>query len=228
MKRNIKCMKDMDLFQALDDIEKQKIIKLAQGKSYLKGEIVFSEGEKSDTIYLIRSGRILLYKVSEEGKKIILDILEEGDIIGENTIFDDICHTFSAKAIEDTFICRCFKSDFSKLLVNPDISIKIIKSLTDKLNNYTDTMVNMAFYDVKNRVLATLIRLGKKYGSITPEGMKLDIYLSHEDIAHLTNASRVMVTNTIKVLREEGKIFVYKRHYIIKDESLIEYNITNL
>ncbi|SNS98029.1 transcriptional regulator, Crp/Fnr family [Anaerovirgula multivorans] len=228
MKKSIKCMKDMDLFQALDDIEKQKIVKLAQGRSYLKGEIVFSEGEKSDTIYLIRSGRILLFKVSEEGKKIILDILEEGDIIGENTIFDDMCHTFSAKAIEDAFVCRCFKSDFSKLLINPDISIKIIKSLTDKLNNYTDTMANMAFCDVKNRVLNTLIRLGRKYGSITPEGIKLDIYLSHEDIAHLINASRVMVTNTIKALRKEGKIFVSKRHYIIKDESLIKGKIRNL
>ncbi|AOT72518.1 Crp/Fnr family transcriptional regulator [Geosporobacter ferrireducens] len=228
MKKNIKCMKDMDLFQPLNDMEKQKILKLAQGKNYLKDEIVFSEGEKSDTIYLIRSGRILLFKVSEDGKKIILDILEEGDIIGENTIFDDLCHTFSAKAIEDAFVCRCFKSDFSNLLSNPDISIKIIKSLTDKLNNYTDTMVTMAFCDVKNRVLTMLMRLGKKYGSNTPEGIKLDIYLSHEDIAHLTNASRVMVTNTIKALKAEGKILVHKRHYIIKDESLVKWNITNL
>lgn len=228
MNKNIKCMKDLDLFQALNECEKQKVLKLARGRNYIKGEIVFREGEHADTIYLIRSGRVLLYKTSDDGKEVSLDILEEGDIIGENTIFDDMQHTFSAKALEDTFICRCLKSDFPQLLKNPDISMKIIKSLTDKLNNYTDSIANMAFYDVKNRVLNTLIRLCSKYGIVTNEGIKLDIYLSHEDIAHLINASRVMVTNTIKALKNEGKISILNKHYLIKDEHLIKKKITNL
>lgn len=219
MGKSIKCMKDLDLFQALDNIEKQKVIKLAMGKSYSKGEMIFNEGDPADTIYLIRAGKVLLFKCSEEGKEISLDILEENDIIGENTIFDNMQQTFSAKALENTYICSCLKSDFPQLLKNPDISMKIIKSLTDKLNNYTDSMANIAFCDVKNRVLNALNRIGKKYGTVTSKGIQLEIQLSHEDIAHLVNASRVMVTNTIKALKEEGRISIFQKKYLIHSKS---------
>ncbi|MBV7275956.1 Crp/Fnr family transcriptional regulator [Clostridium sp. PL3] len=221
MKKKIKCMKDLDLFQPLDDIEKQKIVKLAHSREFSKGEIIFNEGEPADAIYLLRSGKILLFKISSEGKEISLDILNEGDILGENTIFDDIEHTFSARALEETFICSCQKVDFPKLLSNPEISIKLIKSLTNKLNTYTDSMANIALYNVKNRIMNTLIRLSKRYGVETPSGIQLEILLSHEDIAHLVNASRVMVTNMIKELKNEGKIIIVNRHYVIKEEYKI-------
>lgn len=213
-----KCMKDLELFQGLEHNEKLKIVELAKGKLYRKGELVFREGEHADTIYLICSGRLLLYKSSPEGKEISLDMIEEGGLLGENTIFDDMVHTFSAKALTDTFVCRCFKSDFPVLLSNPTISLKIIKSLTDKLNRYTESIATMAFYDVKDRVFNTLARMSKRYGIHTPQGIKLDIILSHEDIAQLVNASRVMVTNTIKVLKEEGKISSLNRYYVIKSQ----------
>ncbi|KZL91898.1 Crp/Fnr family transcriptional regulator [Clostridium magnum] len=225
MKKKIKCMKDLDLFKPLNDIEKQKVVKLAHSRHFSKGEIIFNEGEPADAIYLLRSGKILLFKISREGKEISLDILNEGDILGENTIFDDIDHTFSARALEETFICSCQKVDFPKLLSNPEISIKIIKSLTDKLNTYTDSMANIALCDVKNRIMNTLIRLSKKYGVETPSGIQLKILLTHEDIAHLVNASRVMVTNMIKELKNEGKITIINRYYVIREEYQINLKI---
>ncbi|MEL4106657.1 Crp/Fnr family transcriptional regulator [Oscillospiraceae bacterium WX1] len=213
--KNYKCMKDLDLFQALNNTEKQQIIKLAKGRRYAKGDRIFAEGDPADTIFLVRYGKVLLYKCSEEGKEIALDILEENDIIGENTIFDEMFQTLNARALEETFVCRCYKNDFVKLLKNPEISIKLIKALTDRLNSYTNSMSDMAFCDVKNRVLNTLVRLSRKYGTVTPEGTQLTVRLSHEDIAHLVNASRVMVTNSINALRQEGRIISHQRRFIL-------------
>lgn len=218
MKEKIKCMKDLELFKGLNEYDKENISKLARAKVYSKGEIIFNEGDSADKIYLVRSGKIILYKVSEDGKEIILDILEEGDIIGENTIFENMVHTFGAKAIDKTFICSCSQDDFISLLSNIDISLKIIKSLTEKLNNNTQTMADLVFFDVKNRVLSILSRLGKKHGNETEEGIKLNIPLSHQDIANLVNASRVMVTNSINALRNEGKLDVDKKYFIIKED----------
>lgn len=220
MSKHIKCMKELDLFQGLEEREKLKVVQLAKGKRYPKGETVFREGEPADAIHLICSGQVLLYKVSSDGKEISLDILREGSVLGENTIFDSMHYTFSAKALSETFICRCFKDDLPGLLKNPDISLKIIKSLTDKLNSYTESLANIAFFDVKNRVYNTLLRIGKRHGENTPEGIRLEILLSHEDIAHLVNASRVMVTNTIISLKKEGKILTDNRYFIVREEYL--------
>ncbi|KJF27699.1 CarD family transcriptional regulator [Clostridium aceticum] len=224
MNEKIKCMKDLELFQSLSPEEKHEIMKLAHGKTYLKGEMVFFEGDPADTIYLIKSGIVLLYKVSEKGKEVSLGILQENDIFGENTIFDDIQHTMNAKALENTFVCTCNKKDLPELLKDPMISLKIIKLLGDKLNNYTEQMATLAFQDVKGRVLDVLIRLAREYGEMTPEGIRINLLLNHQDLANLVNASRVMVTNTINELKREGVIRVNKRFFFILNSSLIKKN----
>ncbi|ADG82817.1 Crp/Fnr family transcriptional regulator [Thermincola potens] len=222
MKNKIKCMKDLDLFQALDEEDKIQVMRLARPRSFNKGEIIFSEGDPADTIYLIKSGRVLLYKMSEDGKEIALDILQEDDIFGENTIFEDIRHTMNARALKDTFVCTCSRNDLPNLLKNPMIALKIIKFLGDKLNNYTEQVAAMAFRDVKGRVLNTMVRLAKNYGVMTPKGIRIDIVLNHQDLANLVNASRVMVTNIVNELKREGIIEVNQRLYYLLDQKLIE------
>jgi len=208
-------MKDLDLFSALDETEKQLVVRLARPISFKKGQSIFTEGMSCDQIYLIQLGRILLYKVSEDGKEISLDILKENDIFGENTILDESLHSFSAKALEDTFICVCGKRDFLELLKNPMISLKIIKQLTDKINSFSDQMANMAFNDVKGRILNTFDKLASNHGVPTNLGTKIDIVLSHQDIANLVNASRVMVSNILISLRKEGIIKIKERYIYI-------------
>lgn len=222
MNHRIECMKDLELFQALDEKEKLEVIKLAKAKTFKKGESIFSEGSPADTIYLIKSGRVLLYKISEDGKEIALDILQEHDIFGENTIFEDTLHTMNSKALEDTFVCTCSRNDIPVLLNNNMIALKIIKFLGDKLNNYTEQVAVMAFRDVKGRVLNTMVRLAKDYGVVTPKGIKIDIVLNHQDLANLVNASRVMVTNIVNELKREGIIEVNQRLYHVLDKNLIQ------
>lgn len=213
----IKCMKDLEIFSGLSDSEKEMVVKLARPITYPKGHELFSEGMDCDKIYFIRRGSIMLYKVSEEGKEMSLDILNEDDIFGENTIFDESYHTFSAKALEDSFVCVCAKEDFLELLKNPLVAVKMIKHLTNKLNGYTEQMANIAFNDVKGRILNTLEKLEGKYGINTKEGRKINLVLSHQDIANIVNASRVMVTNVINALKEEGLIQVKKRYIYLQN-----------
>lgn len=222
MIKQIKCMKDLDLFQALNHEEKEQVTKLAKARSYKKGEIIFSEGDPADTIYLVRAGRVILYKLSEDGKELALDILKENDIFGENTIFEDTQNTMNAKTIEDTFVCTCSRNDLPELLKNPMIALKIIKFLGDKLNNYTEQVAAMAFKDVKARILGTMIRLAKEYGEITTKGVKINILLNHQDLATLVNASRVMVTNTLNELKKEKLIEVNQRTFYILDPKLVQ------
>lgn len=204
--QKIKCMKQLGIFSTLDDFEREKIGAMAYKKVYRKNEFIFREGEPADTIYLIKSGRVRLFKVSGAGREITLDILKEDDILGENTLFEDNEHTMSAQAIEDTFICSCNRESFALLLENPQASLKIIRLLGKKLNNYTEQVVSIAFRDVKGRISAILLRLAGEYGITSPGGTTIDIDLTHQDLANLVNASRVMVTNVLISLRQEGII----------------------
>lgn len=199
-------MKDLPIFSTLDSGERNKIGELAVKKVYRKNEFIFREGDPADTIFIIKYGRVRLYKISPGGKEITLEILKEDDIFGENTFFDESLHTMNAQALEDTFLCSCSRGDFLALLQNPQVSLKIIQVLGKKLNSYTDQLASIAFRDVKGRISATLLRLSQEYGVSSPEGTTIDINLTHQDLANLVNASRVMVTNVLISLRQESAI----------------------
>jgi CRP/FNR family transcriptional regulator len=199
-------MKELAIFSTLDFPEREKIGVMAGKTVYHKREYIFREGEPADTIYLVKYGRVRLFKISPNGKEITLDILKEDDIFGENTFFDNVCHTLFAQALEDTFICSCNRESFALLLQNPRTSLKIIQLLGKKLNNYTEQVANIAFRDVKGRISATLLRLADDYGQPSPDGTTIEIHLTHQDLANLVNASRVMVTNVLSTLKQEGAI----------------------
>ena len=215
MKKRKSCMKDIELFSGLSDTDKELIPKLARSKIIKKGETLFEEGSPCNSIYLICSGKIALIKYTEDGKKVILDIVGENSILGEATIFEDMSNTFFAVAIEDVFCCICHKEDFIILLSNAEIAVKMVSYYVSKLNSYTENIYNFAYKDVKDRVLSMLTNLANKYGEERDDGLALDFYLSHEDISNMAGASRVMVTNVISDLKSDNLISIDRRRYVI-------------
>lgn len=203
-----RCMKDLDIFSALSHSEREQIGDLALKKTYRKNEPVFAEGTEADSIYLIKSGRVKLYKISEDGKEFTLDYLKSEDIFGEVTFFENATHTMNAVAMEDTFICCCTKELFVKLLNNPQTALKIVQYLGKKMNAYTEHMSHTAFKDVRGRVLGVLCRLAESYGTRTNVGLTITLDLTHQDIGCLVNASRVMVTNVLGELRKEHLVHI--------------------
>lgn len=202
----IRCMKELSIFQSLDFLEKEKIGALACKKTYQKNEHVFYEGDLADTIYLVKSGRIRLYKTSYSGKEITLDILKADDLFGENTFFEDTVHSMNAQALDNTFICSCSREQLPLLLSNPATAMKIIQELSTKIQDYSEQIARIAFNDVKSRTSEVLLRLANDYGETMDNGTVLDIKLTHQDLACLVNASRVMVSNIMSGFKQQGLI----------------------
>ncbi|SMD07712.1 Crp/Fnr family transcriptional regulator [Sporomusa malonica] len=218
-----RCMKDLDIFSALSPAEREQIGTLALKRVYRKNESVFSQGMEADAIYLIKSGRVRLYKISEEGKEFTLDYLKSEDIFGEVTFFENAVHTMNAVAMEDTFICSCTKELFVKLLDSPQTALKIVQYLGKKMNEYTEHMSRTAFQDVRGRVLGVLCKLAESYGKQTGTGRTIVLELTHQDIGSLVNASRVMVTNVLGELRKEKLVHIDGQRITLPNECITMY-----
>lgn len=218
-----RCMKDLEIFSALSHAEREQIGVLALKRLYRKNEPVFRQGMEADAIYLIKSGRVRLYKLSEEGKELTLDYLKAEDIFGEITFFENAVHTMNAVVMEDTFICSCTKELFVKLLDSPQTALKIVQYMGKKMNDYTEHMSRTAFQDVRGRVLGVLCKLAESYGKQTGNGLTLVLDLTHQDIGSLVNASRVMVTNVLGELRKEKLLHVDGQRFTLPNECIAMY-----
>lgn len=209
------CMKELEIFNILTDTEKNAIYGLARGSLLKKGEILFSQGEEGDKVFLIQTGKIMLQKFTKDGMKIVIDILKPGDLICENVIFEEGNYPFSGIALENSYICACSKKEMIELIKDPVILEKIFFSINSKMTEYTERMTNNALKDVQDKVYNTLKQIAGRHGRITNFGLEIDCYLSHEDIGFLVNASRVSVTRSINQLIEMGKLGKNNRHYIV-------------
>ncbi|APV43858.1 cAMP-binding domain of CRP or a regulatory subunit of cAMP-dependent protein kinase [Dehalogenimonas formicexedens] len=201
----LNCMADMWLFNSLNEAEKDDIRKLFRRPEYLKDECLFNEGEPANSVFIVAKGRIKLFKTSEFGKEIVLGYLTANQLFGEEVLFDDSLRSFAAVAAEDTRLCACYKSDFEGLLAtNSQLSLKVIKTMGDKLRRITEQLADVAIYDTRISLSRTLARLATEHGQETLDGMKLNFRLTHDDLGALVGASRVMITNVMRSLKLAG------------------------
>lgn len=190
-------------------------------KHFDKNQMIFSEGEPVDTVYIITSGKVKLYKVSEDGKDIILNILHEGDIFCEDSLFTERTQAYNAMAIEETNLETYDKSELENLILKqPKLAIKIIKAIRQKLDWYTDQITDFGIKNVRGRLENTLLRIARDHGKATDKGLLVDLRLTHEDLASLVGASRVMVTNELKQLRKDKILHTEDRKFIVNVKKI--------
>ncbi|MGI2336054.1 MAG: Crp/Fnr family transcriptional regulator [Dehalogenimonas sp.] len=201
-------MTDMWLFSALSDKERAELQHSSVRRlEYRQSESLFNEGDDAEAVFLVTAGRIRLFKLSEDGREITLGYLGLNDLFGEEILFADNRRTFNAEAVEDTRVCACYKKDLEAMLSNhPAMATRVIKVMADKLSQLTEHLADVAIYDARNRILRTLSRLARNNGETTTNGIRLGFRLTHDDLGALIGTSRVMVTNVLKSLREEGLI----------------------
>lgn len=192
------CMKDLSLFKGLSSLEKLAIPTLAVKKEYKKGSILFQEGEDQSALYLITSGKVKVSKIFKDGTLVTLRLAGPGEILGESALFSEKKHPTTATVVEDAFICACLKEDFERFICqHPEVGLKMIKTMGRKLSASTQWIGELAGRRKRGQLRMLLIRLAEKFGVDTGPEIKIDVKLTHQDLAEFLGASRVTVTNAL-------------------------------
>ena len=124
--------------------------------------------------------------------------------------------------MEDTAVCTLTKEDFDKILLkNPEITLKILEVVHDRLVNLENLIQRLSTKDVESRIIGVLLSLIKDFGKEVNEGILLELPLSREEIGNYSGLTRETVSRTLTSMQESGVIeLVGNKKIIIKD---IEY-----
>lgn len=213
------CAQVVHIFKDLNEEELKAISSMTKEGFYAKGNIIINEGDKIDNIYIIHKGKIKVYKINLDGKEQILYILKDGDTFGENSIFKEQKATFCAEAIDDVKLCLLSREDFIRIISrNPEIALKIMNYLLERLQNIESLVKDITTEDVKTRLLSMILRLADKEGIKNSDGIKLKFYLSREDIANLLGTTRETISRKLHELEDDGIIkFLSNKEILLKD-----------
>ena len=215
------CASKVPIFENLNDEELLEIVNKINHKEYSKGDVIFAEGNVANTLYFINEGKIKLYKYTKDGKEQILHILSEGDFFGELELIKPSKYGFNSKAIVDAKICTLTKDEMKDIMMgNPEISIKVLETIGERLSKVENLVQNLATNDVDSRMAYLVIDLMEKYGEKAGDNISINLPLSREDMASFIGVTRETISRKLKKFEDENLIkIVGTKNIIILDEK---------
>ena len=185
-------------------------------RSYAKNNVIINEGDDTDSLYLIISGKVKVVLSDEDGKEITISILEPNEYFGELALIDDEPRSARVVTMEQCQICVLNQTDFNHVLDNnPSLVRNLLKGLSKRLREANKNIESLALMDVYGRVARTLLQIAKP----EEDGSKvIREKLTQKDISSMVGASRELVSRIFKYLTTGGYITVASGIITINDK----------
>lgn len=201
------CIHKVPIFSSLNKEELQRIADLITHKEYKKGEILLHDGDTMESIVIIHEGSVKAFKYTADGREQILYVFSEGDFFGEQNLLSNRTASYSVEALQPVKTCVLSKSQFQQLIYqHPDIAVKIIAELGERMARLENVMQGMGVRNVDNRIGGILLEFASKYGTEDREGTLINLPLSREGIANYLGVARETVSRKLGQLESEGVI----------------------
>jgi CRP-like cAMP-binding protein len=202
--KNLPQLKDIQIFNTLDDESLEQLSKICRTKFYKKGEPVFYKDDESTDLYIVFHGSLKAILTNDNGDEIILANFKPFDIFGEMNLFDNQGRSLTVIAYPEAVLGIISRDAFFKFLLNhPEVSVEIIKLLINRLRQADELIENITFLNVKDRLINLLNKRAEAIGKIEGDYIKFEKY-THQELAARVAASRESVTKAIKSLINEG------------------------
>lgn len=211
-------LKQFNLLSGLSDGEISKLENLIRIISVAKKQFLYFPEDPSDSIYLLKEGRVKISKISDGGKEITLDILEPGEIFGELAIVDEGPRQTLAEVLEDALIYAINRKDFIGFAENkPDLAFKLTKLIGLRRRDIESKIEALVFRDVPSRLASLLLQLAANHGKPDQKGMRLNLKLTHQELGNLIGSTRETTTTWLNEFRKKGLIAFDRRQIIVLD-----------
>ena len=211
---DIKFLKNYVLFSHMDMKYLEEISQLLGRKTFPAGSTIFYEGEKGESVYFLKKGRIKALKSNVDGEEQILEILQAGDVFGEVVLFGIEEYPATTVAMEDVDLLSLSRSKFKEYFYqNPEIGWGMLHEMAIKLRNAQSKIKNLGLRDTRGRVATLLLNIYHRHGD-GDNGFTLK--LNRQEMASLLGTTRETVSRTLSAFKNEGLIEIAGTRVIIK------------
>ncbi len=211
-----------DLLSHIPDRDRARLFSLGKVQDFVKGGFIFSAGEASHHVFLLLKGRIKIYQPSNVGKEVILWFCFSGELFGLAEAARGGARVVSAQAC-DACEVLCIRQDqfMTFLETHPQTSLIIVQLLACRLRTLGDVVINLISDDVRTRILKMALQLSARCGVASTRGLRLDITLTHQEIADMIGTTRQTVTTTLGQLEREGLLTIEHHKIHITGSALL-------
>lgn len=204
----------MELFRDLSPAEMQEIDRATRMQTCVTGRVFYSPDDSGEVLFLLKKGGVQIYRMSAEGRKLILAHLPQYSFFGEMSCIGQGMYDTFAEATEDSLICTMSRGDVERLLLSkPKIALRILEAVGKRVVEAERQLEEIAFKGLIPRLASLLLR--------EAEGDEIT-GLSHQDIAERLGVYRETVTSALNELKTAGLIKIARKRITIANRSRLE------
>jgi CRP-like cAMP-binding protein len=211
------------LLQHLSEEECAQLLKFARLQRYAAGQTLFQKGDDGDSLLGIISGHIRISTLSAEGREVVLNILNPGELFGEIALIDGKERTADASAMDNCEVLVIHRRDFMPFLQQrPELCTRLMVVLCERIRWVSALHEDAMFLSLTQRLAKHLLRLASTYGEETPEGMMIDLKLSQQELGNILGATRESINKQIRAWEEDGILKRSRGRIVIADADALE------
>ncbi len=196
------------LFRSLDAAERERFVELVREKQYPKGSVILFEDDPGDALFVVRSGRVKVVLLADDGREVILGLLGVGEHFGELSLIDDRPRSAHVIAMEESSILVLRRDDFRRRVeASPVVAWALLQELSRRLRRADEKIGSLVLLDVPGRIARMLLDAAQECGNDLIEKP-----LTHQTIAQVIGASRETVSRALREFQEQGWVTSERRH----------------
>jgi CRP-like cAMP-binding protein len=205
-------LSDVDLFRDLSERDMTELDRMTTITSVPRGRVFYQPEDVGEVLFLVKSGSVQLYRISPEGKKLVIASLGPGTLFGEMALLGQQMHNAFAEALDDCLILVMSRADLERLILNkPMVGLRMLEITGRRLNDAEARLEDMAFKGIPARLASLLLRLAAERQSRDILG------LTHQDLAETIGTYRETATQVLNDMKAQGLIEIGRKRITIKD-----------
>jgi len=216
----------LSTIQILRDLSHDELIQMDRQVTMAtcqSGKIFYMPEESGEVLFLLKQGRVQLYRLSPNGKKLVIATLGPGAVFGEMSIVGQGMHNTFAEAVDECTLCVMSRFDVQRLMRDkPQVAFRFVEALGDRLTETERRLEDIAFKSIPARLAGLLLELADEQ-----EDASMVRGYTHQDLGEMLGTYRETITQTLNEFKSRGLLSISRKQIILENrpglEKLAEY-----
>jgi CRP/FNR family transcriptional regulator, cyclic AMP receptor protein len=210
------CLCEVDIFRDLANRELAAIAGAARKRVFPAGELLHAPQRPIEVLYILKIGRVRLFRLSVDGRALTTGIVSPGTIFGERALLGHCMYDSFAQALDEVVVCEINQADARRLLLSDArIAARIAEILGQRLLSMERRLTDAVFKSVRQRVARALATVAREQRLYVVGSRALVVPLTHEEVAALVGTSRETATKVLGDLADQGLIRLGRGRIVI-------------
>jgi CRP-like cAMP-binding protein len=206
------------IFNTLSPNDAKEINPYLLHARFIKKETIFSEGDPSEWLYIVKKGKVKITKLSHEGKEIILEIISPMDFFGGVAVMRGFPYPANAVAMEETEVMKISRKNLLNIMDRfPNLMFCMATNIGDRIKGSHEALKSIALEKVESRMASLLIKLADKAGEKVPEGLMINMKLTKQDLAEMVGTTVETSIRTMSKFSKAGILASKAGKILIRD-----------